>query len=65
MINGQAQRESFVVRIWRENGQSEWKGWVQHVCSGDAIPLRNLQDLVSYLERWTTQPTMENRRGLR
>jgi hypothetical protein len=65
MINRQAQRESFIVRIWREEGQPEWKGRVQHVCSGDSAPLQDLQDLVSYLERWTAQPAREEGRGLR
>ena len=65
MNNGQAQRESFIVRIWWEKGQPEWKGWVQHVCSGDSAPLRDLQDLMSYLERWTTRPARKEKRGLR
>ena len=65
MINSQAQRESFIVRIWQEYGQSEWKGWVQHVCSGDSASLQDLQDLMSYLERWTARPAREEKRGLR
>ena len=65
MICRQAQRESFIVRIWWEKGQTEWRGWVQHVCSGDSAPLRDLQDLMSYLERWTAKPIGEEKRGLR
>ena len=55
MIDSPTQRETFIVRIWREKGRSEWKGWVQHVSSGDSAPLKDLQDLVSYLERWVTR----------
>ena len=65
MIDNPAQRESFIVRIWREKGQPEWQGWVQHVCSGDSASLRDLQDLMSYLERWTAKPTGEEKPGLR
>jgi hypothetical protein len=65
MIDNPAQRGSFIVRIWWEKGQPEWKGWVQHVCSGDSASLQDLQDLMSYLERWTARPAREEKRGLR
>jgi hypothetical protein len=65
MIDNPAQRESFIVRIWWEQGQAEWKGWVQHVRSGDSALLQDLQDLISYLERWTAKPPVEEKRGLR
>jgi hypothetical protein len=57
MINNKAiQREplvyrhSFVVRIWREVGLSKWRGWVQHACTGDAILIRELDDLLAFIE---------------
>ncbi len=65
MINRQAQRESFILRIWREKGQSEWKGWVQPIHSGDSAPLASLQELMPYLERWTAKSAGEEKRGLR
>ena len=65
MVNGQAQRESFIVRIWWEQGQPEWRGWVQHICSGDSASLHNLQDLIAYLERWTSKATQDEKRGLK
>lgn len=65
MIHGQTQRESFIVRIWWEQGQAEWKGWVQHIYSGDSASLQDLQDLVSYLERWTAKPPVEEKRDPR
>ena len=65
MIDSPAYRESFIVRIWREKGQPEWQGWVQHVRSGDSAPLQDLQDLISYLERWTAKPAKEEKKGLR
>jgi hypothetical protein len=48
MIHRRAQRESFIVRIWREKGQSEWKGRVQHVPLDDSVPLKDLQDLAGW-----------------
>lgn len=65
MGDSPAQRESFIVRIWREKSQSEWKGQVQHVSSGDSAPFKDLQDLVSYLERWAARSGGEQKRGLR
>ena len=51
MTKRQAQRESFVVRIWREPDQPKWKGWVQHVRSGDSAALNNLDELITFIER--------------
>jgi hypothetical protein len=65
MIDSAAQRESFIVRIWWEKGQPDWTGWVQHVRSGDSASLHDLQDLISYLERWTSGQSREEKQGLR
>jgi hypothetical protein len=65
MINRQAQRESFILRIWREKGQSEWKGWVQHIHSGDSAPLESLQELMPYLERWTAKSARQEKQRLK
>jgi hypothetical protein len=29
-------RDSFVIRIWQEEGKPGWKGWVQHARSGES-----------------------------
>jgi hypothetical protein len=65
LIEKPAQRESSVVRIWREEGQPEWKGRVQHVYSGDSASLQDLQDLVIYLEQRTAEWPRGEKRGLR
>ena len=65
MIKRQAQRESFVVRIWREPGQPEWKGWVQHVRSGDSAALNNLDELITFIERWSARLTLEDQGSLK
>lgn len=52
---------SFVVRIWRERGGSAqeqeviWKGWVQHVLSGESVYVQNVDELLAFMERWTGQ----------
>lgn len=49
---------SFVVRIWWEEADDEpgsrrlWRGWVQHVRSGEATYIQDLEELLSFLERW-------------
>lgn len=58
------QRESFVLRIWREKGRAGWRGWVQRVGSGDWERLSSPDDLISYIEKETSAAPRE-RRGLR
>ena len=65
MIKRQAQRESFVVRIWQEPGRSEWKGWVQHIRSGDSAALQNLGELLTFIERRTARLSVEDQQGLK
>ena len=48
----------FTVRLWLEplgNGQTEWRGKVQHVPSGEARYFRDWQALQAFLE-WKLQP---------
>ncbi len=42
---------SFVVRIWRKEGQADWLGWVQHVRTGEEVCVRSLDDLLTFIER--------------
>lgn len=44
-------RESFILRIWREEGQPGWRGWVQHVHSGESALFQNLADLLAFVEQ--------------
>jgi hypothetical protein len=44
----------FTVRLWLEplgNGQTEWRGKVQHVPSGEAQYIRDWPTLQAFLER--------------
>jgi hypothetical protein len=42
---------SFVIRIWREG--SGWRGWMQHVRSGETGCVRDTEGLLKFIERWT------------
>ena len=47
----------FTVRLWREevgNGQSEWRGKVQQVSTGEAHYFRDWETLVSLLLQMLT-----------
>jgi hypothetical protein len=43
---------SFVVRIWREvAGSADWRGWVQHAGTGEATYVRDLNELLAFIEQ--------------
>ncbi|MFQ5856832.1 MAG: hypothetical protein ACE5LU_14560 [Anaerolineae bacterium] len=50
---------SFIIRIWWEEeevdagGRHFWRGWVQHVRSGEAAYVQDVERLLSFIERWT------------
>ena len=58
-------KDAFIVRIWREAGQSAWRGWVQHVHSGDSTPVQSLDELLAFIERRTGKLTDPGRKGLK
>ena len=42
---------SFIVRIWRTGDHpSAWRGWVQHAGTGEAAYVRDLNDLLAFIE---------------
>jgi len=44
------QREVFIVRIWREAGQSAWRGWVKHVHTGEEVCVHSQDELIAFIE---------------
>ena len=48
---------SFIVRIWWERGGGEcrsshhWRGWIQHVRTGNQSPFRTMNDLAGFIEQ--------------
>ncbi len=53
MKAGTVHRHSFVVRIWREQDSAGWRGWVQHAGTGESAYVRNLDELLAFIERRT------------
>jgi len=49
--NAPAVRHAFVVRIWREEGRAEWRGWVQHALTGDSSYVQDVTALVDFIEQ--------------
>ena len=37
------QSDSFVIRVWREEGYPSWRGWIQHARSGESESIRDLE----------------------
>ena len=57
--------DSFVIRIWREGDPPRWRGWVQHVRSGEVLLTDDLNELIAFLERWSGELVNPARRGLK
>jgi hypothetical protein len=58
-------QSSFVVRIWREEAdaaqdRASWRGWVQHTRSGDSVYIRDLEGMLTFMERWIGQLSHED-----
>ena len=65
VTEGASQRSTFVVRIWREEGQPEWKGWVQHAGTGEFVSVRNLDEMLTFIERRAGRLADPARKGLK
>jgi hypothetical protein len=57
MKENSMRKNSFIVRIWWTEEQTEWRGLVQHVHSGEAALVQSLDELVAFIERRTGQLT--------
>ena len=51
-----ATRHSFIVRVWQEDEHPGWRGWVQHVRSGETAYIHNAKDLLVFMERQVEIP---------
>ena len=63
------QRSTFVLRIWREEKdgreQTVWRGWVQHVRSGEEVYVQDLTNLIHFMEQRTGKLTDEHQSMVR
>jgi hypothetical protein len=56
----EAEGHSFVLRIWRENRDNpatdaEWRGWIEHVQTGQRAYFRQLQEIGQILSGYMTE----------
>lgn len=58
-------RDTFIIRIWREEGQPGWTGRVQHVGTGESILVQSLDKLLAVIESRTGKLTGSDRKGLK
>jgi len=51
----QGYRESFVLRVWWETEEGErcWRGWIQHAASGNNRYFLRIDDLLTFVQRYT------------
>ena len=60
------QRNSFLLRIWREGEEDSlgwWRGWMQHIQTGEARYVDSLDEIIRFLEEQTgeLEPPPRNR----
>lgn len=53
---------SFVIRMWRENHEwedaaGEWRGWIDHVQSGERLYFRDMSQINGFLQRYLDNNT--------
>jgi hypothetical protein len=47
-------RQAFVVRLWRESpDRPAWRGWVQHVATGETACFTDPTGLLAFIETYT------------
>jgi len=56
MARFEREGHSFVIRLWRENHEEdeamvEWRGWIDHVQSGERRYFRDLSQISLFIER--------------
>ena len=63
MFKRYKRRDAFVLRIWWEEGTSDWRGWVQHASTGRSTYVRTVEGLLAFIQRFTTDLTGEREKS--
>lgn len=58
-------RDAFVIRIWRESGEPDWLGWVQHAGTGESAAVRRIEELLAFIEQRAGKLGEATRKGIR
>lgn len=59
MIANRRLYQSYLLRIWRESTDGEWRASLQNVVTGECHNFPNLQAMFDYLEQQPTPPLIE------
>ncbi len=54
MLEQYKRRDVFILRIWWEDGASVWRGWIQHISTGRFIYVRTVEELLAFIQQFTT-----------
>jgi len=49
--------DSFVLRIWWEEEETSWRGWIQHAATGDSRYFNRLVQLLTFVEAHIESPS--------
>jgi hypothetical protein len=58
-------RDTLILQIWRDEGEPDWTGRVQHVGTGESALVRSLDKLLAFVEQRTGKLTDMARKGLK
>ena len=54
MSGRKSTNQSFILRLWREDDEEDsgiWRGWIQHVGSGEEVFVQSLADFLAFVEQ--------------
>ncbi len=61
MIEARRRSDSFVLRIWWEEEERTWRGWVQHAGTGQITYVQSLGELLAFIQQYTGDLTTNPR----
>jgi hypothetical protein len=65
MRDAKSRSNSYIIRIWREDGKPGWQGWIQHARTGESAFFQRLDDLLAFIERSAGKLTEPKQKGLK
>ena len=63
MIEARRRSDSFVLRIWWEEEERTWRGWVQHAGTGQITYVQSLKELLTFIQQYTGDLTTSPQRS--